>query len=143
MNREQIMQGLLTLLATTAEFKVAARRNPSPETLSPAVSPALFLLEDSEEYHRQSAALPPRRTLRVSVALYNDVGPDPNAIPSTAINNALDNIDALLLPDNPVVGRCTLGGLVYSAMIDGEIKKAPGDKTGKSAAIVPLALVVP
>lgn len=140
--REQVMVALLALLSGTGNFVTISRRNRSPESLGPALTPALFLLEDGEEYEIKSVSLPPIRHLLVSAIFYNDIGADQVAIPATAINNALDNLDAALAPTTPT-GLTTLGGLAYSVKITGEVKKAPGDKTGKSLAIVPIRVIMP
>lgn len=87
--------------------------------------------------------LPPKRVFNVKAAVYNDVGNDENAIPASVINPLLDGLDAALMPDDPIGNRCTLGGVVYSALIEGEIKKAPGDITGKGLAVVPIELTMP
>lgn len=137
------MVALLALLQGTGDFVTISRRNLSPETIGPAQSPALFLLEDREEYSSRSMSLPPVRTLKVSAVFYNDVGSNPNAIPSTAINTALDQLDILFAADNPSNGAFTLGGLAKSVQIVGEVAKAPGDVTGKSLAIVPISIEMP
>ena len=141
--REQVMTALLALLQTSAEYKLISRRNRAPATITPALSPALLLLEDAETYVRKSPAQPPVRTLTAKAVIYNDVGPNPNAIPVTIVNQALDALDALLVPDDRATGRCTLGGLVYSAMLDGDVVKAPGDQTGVAMAIAPIRIVLP
>jgi hypothetical protein len=139
--REQIMQALLLLLAGTGNFVTVGRRNNDPEGLGPSQTPALFLFEHSEEFHRPSANLPPVIKLKVLAIFYADTGPDVNAIPSAPVNNALDALQTALLPDNRETGFFTLGGLVYGLYVEGEIMKAPGDKTGKSLAIVPITII--
>lgn len=140
--REAVMTALVALLSGVAPFALVSRRNRAPETIGPSQSPALFVLEDGEQYEIKSVSMPPIRHLMVSAIIYNDVGSDPNAIPTTVINNALDALDSALKPTNPA-NLATLGGLVYSVTLDGEVKKAPGDKTGKSVAIVPLRIILP
>ncbi len=142
--REQIMQALLLLLQNCGDFVTVSRRNRSPESIGPAESPALFLLEDSEIYVRPSQSLPAVRKLKVSAIFYNSVASDDyNTIPATAVNNALDQLDIQLAPDSPVYNTFTLGGLVKSVMIDGEIVKSPGDVTGDSLAVVPIQIEIP
>lgn len=141
--REQAINALLAKLAATAEFATVGRRNRSPETIASVSTPALMLVEASEEYKRPSPSVPPIRTLRVSAIIYYDVGDNENAIPASVINPLLDGFDAALVPDDPISGRCTLGGLVYSVLIEGEMLKAPGDVTGKGLAVVPIAIVLP
>lgn len=141
-SRETVLNQLLTVLATTGTFLTVGRRNLGSNKIGPAESPALFLLGDSEDHSGEINQ--PRRLVLTQKAVYlNDVGASQTVIPETAINNALDALDALLAPDNPMLGRCTLGGLVYSARIKGRTIKAPGDQTGKSLAIVPLEIILP
>jgi hypothetical protein len=141
--REAVMTALQSMLAGLGSFAIVSRRNRSPETIGPSQSPALFLLEHSEDYHTSAVNLPPVRSLTVSVVIYNDVGPNNDAIPSTVVNQMLDAIDAALAARDPGTGRYTLGGLVYSVVAEGAVEKAPGDKTGKSLAIVPLKIILP
>ena len=142
-SREQVMAALLAMLSATGDFVTISRRNRAPESITPALSPALFLVEDSEQVERVSPLMPPVRSLIVTAIFYNDAGNDPNTIPASAINNALDNLDAALAAVDPGTGRFTLGGIVYSVIRDGEMIKSPGDITGKSVAIVPLKIILP
>lgn len=145
-SREQILDALLALLAATGEFKLVSRRDRAPETIGPALSPAVFLLENpvrAEKYERPSPSSPPIRTLYVDAVFYNDAGADPNVIPLTIVNDALDALDAALKPDSPMTGRLTLGGLVYSVMREGDARKSDGAKTGRAVAIAPIAIILP
>ena len=141
-SREQVMTALLALLGALGSFQTVSRRNRAPEAIVPAQCPALFLLEDSDEYEIRSPSLPPIRQMMVSAVFYNDVGTDQNAIPSTVINNALDALDAALQPTTPG-GLFTLGGLVYSVKIAGKIERVQGAKTGRSMASAPIKIVMP
>jgi hypothetical protein len=141
--REQVMNTLLDLLAGSGEFATVGRRNRSPESFSPATTPALMVVKHSESSVRQSPNLPAKRTLNIRAIIYIDVGDDENAIPESIINNLLEGFDAVMKPDDPGTGKCTLGGLVYSAMIDGDDVEAPGDVTGKGLAIVSIKVILP
>lgn len=141
--REQALAALLAVLSATADFKLVSRRNRSPESITTAESPALFLIEPGEGYVRQAPNLPPRRTLKIDAIFYADVGDDPNAIPLAIINTALDALDVAMKPDNPITGLFTLGGLVYSAMIVGDPHKESGAKTGRAIAAVPIEIILP
>ena len=142
-SREQVMQALLAKLETSGDFKLVGRRNRNPDTIGADNSPALILVEHTEGYRNPSTHQPSIRRLMVRAIVYNDVGGDDNAIPSSAINGILDAIDGLFVPDNMMTGQFTLGGLVQSAVIDGTVVKAPGDMTGKGLAIVPITIVLP
>ena len=146
--REQIMEALQARLQGiivngSPAFNAVTRRNVSPETIVSAGQAALALVKHHETYHRPSPAQPPRRTLTIMAIVYIDVGANANAIPDAVLNPIQDAIDAALAPDDNVRGTCTLGGLVYSAMIAGEVIAAPGDKTGKGLAIVPIDVIIP
>jgi hypothetical protein len=141
--REQVMEALLKLLSGSGSFKTTGRRLRNPETIPTEQTPALILIKEKELYVRASASLPPKRILHVSAVVYFDVGNDQTAIPDSVINPLLDGFDTSMVPDNWGKGTCTLGGLVESARIDGEVELAPGDKTGKGLAFVPIMIVMP
>ncbi len=140
--RESIMEALLARLAASSAFAIATRRNRGPEAMASISGPALVLTERTETYESRPGS-EPRRALEVDVLLYADVGQDENAIPSASINVLLDGLDAALASDAPGTGRCTLGGLVYSAMITGEIVRGTGDISGKPMAKVPIRILIP
>ena len=142
-SREQVMTALLAMLTATGDFVTISRRSRAPETITPAMSPALFLCEGAERVEHESPLMPPVRSMMVWATFYNDVGVDPNAIPETVINNALDNLDAALAAVDPLTGRFTLGGLVYAVIRDGEGMRSSGEITGKSAAYVSLKIILP
>jgi hypothetical protein len=146
--REQIMEALQSRLQGimvngSAAFSAVTRRNVSPETIASPNNPALVLVKHHETYHRPSPAQPPRRTLTIMAIVYIDVGANVNAIPDAVLNPIQDAIDAALVPDNYQTGNCTLDGLVFSAMISGEVIAAPGDKTGKGLACIPIDIIIP
>ena len=136
------MEALFAKLSGAYAFGVATRRLVSPETIATPGAPALVLIVHHEEYE-QRPAQPPKRTMTVLAVLYIDTGSDPNAIPDAVLNPIQDAIDAALAPDTPGQGRCTLGGLVSSVVIKGQVVKAPGDKTGKGLAIIPIEITIP
>ncbi|MFX8844664.1 hypothetical protein ABTM93_19560, partial [Acinetobacter baumannii] len=82
------------------------------------------------------------RHMLADLYLYNDIGDDPNAIPSTPINQMLDALDVALKPTDPSQ-RLTLNGLVEYVLIEGQIERAMGELTGKAVAAVPLKIVLP
>lgn len=137
--REDVMSALLARLSIP-DFVTISRRNRSPETLSPSLTPALMLVSHKEHYDRPSASVPARITLHLFAIIYVDVGNNENAIPDTILNGLLDQVTSALKPDQPNLGRTTLGSLVQSVMIDGEITKAPGDVSGKGLAVIPITV---
>ena len=142
-SRETIINALFAKLSASSAFATAGRRNRDPESIPTSQTPALLLVEHSEKYIVQAIPLPSKRTINLRAIIYTDVGNDDNAIPATVVNNCLDAIDAALKPDDLQSQRCTLGGLAYSAKIEGDVVKAPGDVTGKGLAIVPIQILIP
>lgn len=145
--REAIAVALESKLAATQGVATITRRNTDPEKIAQPGAPALVLVSDGEDYTVPAPGQPPKRTMHFLAIIYTDAGSGPqaqNTIPDSILNPILDGVDAALAADNPIApGRCTLGGLVYSCRINGKVTKAPGDKTGKGLAIVPIEIVIP
>jgi hypothetical protein len=141
--RETVMAALLQKLAASGTYALIGRRARDPETVAVAGSPALMLIGHTETYTRTHQNLPPVRTLGCKAIIYIDVGNDETLVPDAIINPLLDGIDQALIPDDPGSGFCTLGGIVYSILINGEIIKAAGDISGKGLAIIPIEIVLP
>ena len=140
--RERAISALFALLQKLPGLTTPSRRLTNPEGMDPTLSPALFLVCHQDTTQRASSEHPPLRILQMRVLLYNDVGTDQNAIPETPVNNLIDAIETLLLP-NPLTGLQTLGGLVYHCFIEGDVVRSSGDITGKSMAVVPVKIVLP
>lgn len=144
--REQILTTLFELLQTAGEFKSVGRRLVAPENITPALSPALFLVSHSDLYKRDIIAAPPKRDLYATAVIYNDVGTGEeavNLIPETAINNAIDAMDGMFKGEDALHKFNTLGGLVYACFIEGEILRGSGDVNGKSSAYIPIRIILP
>ncbi len=143
--REQATAALFAKLSAVASFSMKTRRLYSPEQFAAQAlsGPVLGLVTHHEVYHRPSPTQPPRRTLTVSAFVYINVSNNVNGIPDAVLNPILDAIDAALLPDNFATGNCTLGGLVFAVLINGEVIRSPGDKTGEGVAVIPIDIVFP
>jgi len=142
--REQIMEALFNVLEGTATFVTSSRRNQNPEGMDPANTPALFLIEHTDGWDRKPGYnIGPIRELRCVAIIYIDVGSNPNAIPSSFINNTLDAIEGAFAVDSKQKNTFTLGGLVQACLLDGESTRASGDITGKGLAIVPIRILLP
>lgn len=145
-SREQIVTALFKLLSTSSEFVTSGRRNTNPESLDPTQTPALFLVENQDKWIWSQSGYNnlAKREMRLYAILYNDVGSaNASAVPNTIINNALDAIEAAMMPDDPVNGVLTLGGLVQSVTIDGDTQRSSGETTGKALAVVPIRILFP
>ena len=143
--REQIMEALFAVVSASGAFVTKGRRMVSQTGLSPALSPAVFLIEHLDVYERKQGGynVQPKRELHALAIMYNDTGSNQNAIPSTFINNALDALEGLFAPDNKVTNTFTLGGLVQACVLDGTSERASGDVTGKAMAIAPIRILLP
>lgn len=142
--REQAVTALFNLLSASSAFVTKGRRNTNPEGLGPSQTPAFFLVEDGDKWDRSSGynnfAM---REMKLYAIVYNDVGTDDTQVPNTIINNALDAIEAVMVPDDVINGTFTLGKLVQSCTIDGESQRSSGDTTGKALAVVPIRILFP
>jgi hypothetical protein len=144
--REQVVSALYAILSKSSEFVTSGRRNTNPEGLDPSQTPAFFLVEDTDKWERTQAGYNnlAKREMKLYAIVYNDVGStNPSLVPNTAVNNALDAIEAALTPDDIVNGVFTIGGLVQSCTIDGESQRSSGDTTGKALAVVPIRILFP
>ena len=141
--REAVATALLAKIVATGAFAAHGRRARDPAAIGPGDSPACFLVISGEDFVRVAPNLPAKRRLKFAAFIYNDVGVAPNAIPETGLNVATEALEAALVPDNPATGFCTLGGLVFSAMLIGEARRAPAELTGKALAVVPIEVIVP
>lgn len=140
--RETIIAALLAKLTAAATWGEVGRRNRDPNNIATPGAPALLLLKHHEHYDAPSLNIPAKRTMNMLAVIYIDVGVDENGIPDAILNPLQDAIDAALAADTPQ-GFCTLGGLVASCRISGEVTNAPGDITGKGLAILPIDILIP
>lgn len=141
--REAIAEALLAKVRTQGFFAATGRRARDPATVGPAQSPACFLVISGERVVNAGGPSPPVRTLTFTAFVYNDIGALPNVFPETALNNAMEALEAALAPDDAVRRVCTLGGLVASALLRGEVHRAPAELTGKALALVPIDVILP
>jgi hypothetical protein len=140
-SRDLIMQALLAKIVAGGYFAATGRRLKIWTEV--AIQPACFLYEHGEMRTHQSSNLP-KDGLNVDIYVYVKTG-DPNAVPATLLDNALDAIDAALAPTgaDKIRNRQTLGGLVEHCFVDGRVVKDPGDLDGQGVAVVPIVILVP
>ena len=106
-------------------------------------APALGIVTAYETYHSPSPNAPPRRTMTVLALVYINTGLDPNGIPDAVLNDIQDAIDAALKADDPTTGRCTLGGLVYSAQFNAGSSAPQATRPAQGIAVSPIDIVLP
>lgn len=144
MSRETAFAALFAQVSAAYPWVLASRRLKLWSEVSPNSRPALFQLEAGPETYQWTTAANPRRTYEAKLFLYFD-SRDVTQPGSTAINNALDALDAALAPQGVDIaaGRQTLGGTVYDCKIVGVPVRDVGDLDGDGLAVVSVRLIAP
>ena len=144
MNREAACAALFATVSAAYPWGLASRRMKLWTEAPAAMRPALFQLESGPETYQWNSPATPRRTLQVKLFLYFDAR-DPSTPGATAINNALDALDAALSPSGLDIasGRQTLGGAVHDCKIMGIPVRDTGDLDGDGLAVVSVKLIGP
>ncbi len=144
MSREAAFSALFETLSNAYAWGIASRRLKLWSDVPAAMRPALFQLEAGPESYAWTSLAAPKRTLEAKLFLYFD-SRDPLTPGASAINAALDAIDAALAPQGGdlVAGRQTLGGAVYDCKIAGVPVRDTGDMDGDGLAVVSVRLVLP
>jgi hypothetical protein len=145
--REQVAAALFSLVSTNVGQAVtlvtSSRILRHYDQVTPAEMPALFQAQTAEKDERGALGLPNKRTMRFELWLYTAIPQEPSAVPSTLLNIMVDAIETSMAGAVPT-GIQTLGGLVASARIDGNVEFAEGlTSDGKSLAVVPIAVLIP
>ncbi len=144
MSREAAFTALFTAVSAAYPWGVASRRLKLWSEVPPSSRPAFFQLESGPETYQWTSPATPRRTYEAKFFLYFDAR-DPSTPGSTAINQALDAIDAALQPQglDLATGRQTLGGVVHDCKITGVPVRDVGDLDGDGLAVVSVRLIAP
>ena len=144
MSREAAFSASFAAVSAAYPWGVASRRLKLWSEVPAALRPALFQLEAAAETYQWPTPAAPKRTLEAKLFLYFDAR-DPATPGASAINAALDALDAALAPagaDLPL-GRQTLGGAADDCKITGVPVRDPGDLDGDGLAVVAARLVLP
>jgi len=143
MNREAIMQALLTLVSESAGFVTIGRR--LEWVAKVAGLPALYVIATDNEYQQHGTTFPPRRTIGAEIWVY--AATDLQQPPGAQLNPLLDAIEAAL---GVMPGQAqTLGGLVVHCWIGGDdgqkarIEIFEGHASSRAVAIIPVRILVP
>lgn len=140
MTREPIYAALYGLLSKSAAFQTASRRLRHWTDVSPAEQPALFQAQRLEKGISKSTNLPTTYQLQADIWIYA-YSNDPDVAPSQVLNPLVDAVAAALAPAPP--GAQTLGGLVASCQISGDIEYDEGLLGDQAVAKIPVTLLVP
>jgi len=136
--REQIYAALFARVSTAASFVTATRRIKEYADVDQATQPAILQVELGEKW--AEPGVPPQAiVLRAKLFLYCESS-DPTTPVATAINELMDAVVAALAPPD-IEERQTLGGLVYSAAIAGEVTIAEG-LSGQSEVAIPIEIML-
>jgi hypothetical protein len=144
MSREAAFSALFAAVSAAFPWGLASRRMKLWSEVPAAMRPAFFQLESGPETYQWPSPAAPKRTWEAKLFLYFDAR-DPSVPGSTAINAALDALDAALAPagaDLPL-GRQTLGGAVHDCKIAGVPVRDSGDLDGDGLAVVSVRLIGP
>jgi hypothetical protein len=141
-SRESIYSALFALVSNSAPFKTKSRRLKLWTDVNAAQKPAIFIAQRGQTYVQGSTATPQKVTLKADIFIYTDAGRDAIAVPSAALNDLVDAVDAALAGD-VMTGQQTLGGLVAHCWIEGEVMIDPGDLDGDGMAVIPVRILIP
>lgn len=139
--RESIWAAVFAKIAATLGVVTASRKLVMYDEVPHEQQPALFIAQTGES-HRNKAGMPAVLTLKADLYLYTNTGGNPTLVASSQINDMLDALDAALQPDDVARGRCTLGGLVQHAWLDGDTVIAEGQNGAQAVSIIPVAILV-
>jgi hypothetical protein len=144
-SREAALEALVSSLASAYEWTTGPLRRLKLWTDVPMANrPACFIFEGGFETYSWSESALAKRVIEVKIFIYLNAK-DPNVIGASLINDVTDALDTALAISGAdlLVGRQTLGGLVYHCRIDGRLLKDPGDLDGDALLIVPVKLILP
>lgn len=140
MNREAIYSALFNLLQTVGGVETFSRILLHWDDVPANQQPAMFMTLVSQRAEPVTG-LPTKYTLDAKLWIYTHRDSS-DVVPSAAINNILDALDAVLKPSASPMFRQTLGGLVEHCWIEGEIATDEGTLGVQSVAIVPIRMLV-
>ena len=143
MSREASFSALFAAVSAAYPWGLASRRMKMWGEVPSSLRPAFFQLESGPETYQWPSPAAPKRTFEAKLVLYF-ASQDPTTTGSTAINAALDAIDAALAPSgsDAALGRQTRGA-VYDCKIVGVPVRDTGDLDGDGLAVVSVRLIGP
>lgn len=149
MQREAIYAALFAKLsALTAggspTFITAERRLRHWNDVPAEECPYLGMTQGPQAIQQQKG-LPPKWTLGAKLYIYvkTNAQSDPTVVPATLLNPILDAVEAALAADDGANNALTLGGLVSSVRISGQIDTSEGFLGDTEVAEIPIEIVVP
>ena len=140
MNREAIYTALFDKLKNINEFVTTTRGFKHWSDVAQPDQPAMLMVQRTE-IGTTTPGLNTSWLFHVDVIVYANTGEDNNHSSSSIINPLVDAITAALAPD-PITNKCTLGGLVQHAWIEGTINTDEGLLGAQGFAMVPIVVKV-
>jgi hypothetical protein len=142
MSRNDAFDALLAIGAAIEpsagqQWAETGRKMKSPDAVQ---KPALLQVEGDSQTESRLGQLQ-RRKEQVAWVIYQNAGADQAVEPARFSQDLKDAIEAVFTPAG--ISFETLGGRVYSAYIDGAIRRYPGDLDGVELIIVPITLLLP
>lgn len=143
-DRDGILNALFQLLKTKLGSNVTTigRKHMMPPDLTPALQPALFVVQGGELREQNPRGTGGKITLQVHLVAYTYVTA-PNVDGTTKLNTLIGQIeDALAPPDKSTLVQ-DLGGKAYHCWIEGESAIDPGVYGQQAFAVIPVRILVP
>lgn len=141
MSRNAIYDALLALGASiTGSFGSIQESGRRIKQWDKVQKPALFQVEQLDDVKSNLGTLQ-RRTLKVTWMIYHDAGRNQSIEPARTSADIIDAIERVM--PNIAGSYQTLGGLVYAAWVDGQIRKFEGDIDGQTIIAVPISVLIP
>ncbi len=135
--RETIYAALFAKISAAPGFVTMSRRLKHWTDVPPSQQPALYQSQ-RKELAEQADGRPVRWIFELDLLVYVNVSTD--KLPSTALNTQVDAVLATLVPDNQMTGKCTLGGVVTHAWVEGTIETDEGTLGNQAVAIIPIRI---
>lgn len=119
------------------------RKHMMPPLLTPALQPAVFVVQGPEHKEPRPRGTPGKLTLHAFILAYcYETTPAQDG--TTQLNKLLKGIEQAIEPDNVDAGEIqTLDGLVYQCWIEGDIDVDPGIFGQQAVAMIPVKMLVP
>jgi hypothetical protein len=140
--REGAFAALYTTIAAAYPWGVSSRRMKMWTDVPTAQRPAFYQLEAGAETYSWAAQPNPKRTIEAKLFLYFSTPSDGVTPGASAMNAALDAIDAALAP-SPGAQFQTLGGTCFSARVTSVPVRDTGDIDGDALAVVIVQIILP
>lgn len=147
--RENVAVALFNLVngvvGSVVGVKTAARGLKHWADVDKAKRPALFQHQRSEPNERTyggTIGIPALRTMHFEFWIYTGDAQEGSVIPATQINTMVDAIE-VAMQGAAMTNVQTLGGLVTSARINGQVQYETIIRDSTSLAIVPIEVILP